>query len=43
MQPGDLLLYEDAYGNVSIAISRGGAARMLNARPGQELRIHLRP
>jgi hypothetical protein len=43
VHPGDLLLYEDAYGNVSIAISAGDAARLLKARPGQELRIHLRP
>jgi S-adenosyl-L-methionine hydrolase (adenosine-forming) len=42
VQPGDLLLYEDAYGNVSIAIHGGDAARLLKARPGQELRIHLR-
>jgi S-adenosylmethionine hydrolase len=43
VRPGDLLLYEDAYRNVSIAIHGGDAARLLKARPGQELRIHLRP
>ena len=38
---GDIILYEDAYGNVSIAISNGDAAEMLNVRSGQELRIQL--
>ncbi|MDX6483598.1 MAG: hypothetical protein QOK32_159 [Gaiellaceae bacterium] len=36
---GDLVLYEDSYSNVSIAISNGNAADLLGARPGQELRI----
>ena len=36
---GDLMLYEDSYSNVSIAISNGNAADLLGARPGQELRI----
>ncbi len=38
---GDIILYEDSYRNVAIAISRGNAAELLMARPGQELRIHL--
>ncbi|MDQ5820176.1 MAG: SAM-dependent chlorinase/fluorinase [Actinomycetota bacterium] len=38
-RPGDLVLYEDSYSNVSIAISGGNAADLLGARPGQELRI----
>lgn len=38
---GDIILYEDAYRNVSIAMNRGNAAAMFNAAPGQELRIHL--
>lgn len=38
---GDIILYEDAYRNVSIAISGGNAAEMLGARAGQEVRIHL--
>jgi S-adenosylmethionine hydrolase len=38
---GDLILYEDAYRNVAIAVSRGDAATLLNVRPGQELRIRL--
>jgi S-adenosylmethionine hydrolase len=40
-RPGDLVLYEDSYRNVSIAISGGNAAELLGARPGQELRIDL--
>jgi S-adenosylmethionine hydrolase len=36
---GDILLYEDSYRNVALAINRGSAAAILNSRPGQELRI----
>jgi len=36
---GDIILYEDSYGNMSIAISGGDAAQMLHARAGQPLRI----
>jgi S-adenosyl-L-methionine hydrolase (adenosine-forming) len=38
---GDLILYEDSYGNVAVAMNRGNAAEMLAARAGQELRVHL--
>ena len=38
---GDLILYEDSYRNISIAISQGNAGELLGARPGQELRINL--
>jgi S-adenosyl-L-methionine hydrolase (adenosine-forming) len=38
---GDLILYEDAYGNVAIAISNGHAAGLLGVREGQELRLRL--
>ncbi|HXG77283.1 MAG TPA: SAM-dependent chlorinase/fluorinase [Gaiellaceae bacterium] len=38
-RPGDVILYEDSYRNMSIAISRGSAARMLHASPGQRIRI----
>jgi S-adenosylmethionine hydrolase len=38
---GDVILYEDSYKNMSLAISRGSAARMLHATPGQEIRITL--
>jgi S-adenosylmethionine hydrolase len=36
---GDVILYEDSYRNVSVAISRGSAARMLHASPGQVIRV----
>ncbi len=42
-RPGDVILYEDSYGNMSVAISRGSAGRMLHAAPGQRIRIALRP
>ena len=38
---GDVILYEDSYRNMSVAISRGSAASLLHAEPGQELRIRL--
>jgi hypothetical protein len=38
---GDLILYEDSYGNVAVAMNRGNAAEMLSARAGQGLRIYL--
>jgi S-adenosylmethionine hydrolase len=37
---GDLLLYEDSYRNVAIAVSRGSAAQLLGLEEGGEL--HLR-
>jgi S-adenosylmethionine hydrolase len=40
-RPGDIILYEDAYRNLSIAISGGDAAAMFNASEGQNIRIHL--
>jgi S-adenosylmethionine hydrolase len=39
---GDILLYEDSYRNVALAINGGSASEMLDARPGSELRIRLR-
>jgi S-adenosylmethionine hydrolase len=38
---GDLLLYEDAYRNVAIAVSRGDAAAVLGVNPGQEVRLRV--
>ena len=38
-RPGDVILYEDSYGNMSVAISRGSAARMLHASPGHAIVI----
>jgi S-adenosylmethionine hydrolase len=40
-RPGDVILYEDSYKNMSLAITRGSAARMLHASPGQQIRIAL--
>ena len=37
--PGELILYEDSYGLMSLAISRGDAARLTGVRPGDELRF----
>jgi S-adenosylmethionine hydrolase len=38
---GDIILYEDAYRNVSIAINRGSASAILGVEPGHSLRIHV--
>jgi S-adenosyl-L-methionine hydrolase (adenosine-forming) len=38
---GDIILYEDSYGNMSIAISSGNAAQLLHAAPGQSVRIRV--
>ena len=40
---GDLIVYVDSYGNVSLAISGGNAAELLGSRPGARIRILLRP
>ncbi len=40
-RPGDVILYEDSYRNMSVAINRGSAASMLHAAPGGSLRIRL--
>jgi S-adenosyl-L-methionine hydrolase (adenosine-forming) len=37
--PGELILYEDSYGLVTLAISRGDAARLTGVGAGDELRI----
>ena len=42
-RPGDLILYEDSYRNLSVAINGGSAAAMLGIKPGQDIRIHLQP
>ena len=38
-RPGDIILYEDAYRNIAIAISRGNAAETFGIRAGTEVRI----
>jgi S-adenosyl-L-methionine hydrolase (adenosine-forming) len=40
-RPGDIILYEDAYRNISIAINGGNAAAMFGTKEGQDIRIHL--
>jgi S-adenosyl-L-methionine hydrolase (adenosine-forming) len=41
VRPGEIVLYEDAYENVSIAITTGNAAETLTASPGDEVRIRV--
>jgi len=41
-RPGDIILYEDSYGNIAIAISGGSAAALFGASADAEVRIHLR-
>ena len=38
---GEIILYEDAYENIAIAISGGSAAETFSARPGVDVRITL--
>jgi hypothetical protein len=40
-QSGELILYEDSYGAVAIAIRDGNAARLTAAGPGERVRIRL--
>jgi S-adenosylmethionine hydrolase len=40
---GELILYEDSYGNLALAITGGDAARMLHASPGQPVLITVAP
>jgi S-adenosylmethionine hydrolase len=39
VEPGELILYEDSYGLLSLAISQGNAARLTGVKAGDELRI----
>lgn len=38
---GDVILYEDSYRNMSIAINRGSAAELLHANPGRKVSIRV--
>lgn len=38
---GDIILYEDAYWNIALAINQGSAAQTFGVREGQELRLTL--
>ena len=40
-RPGDVILFEDSYRNMSVAINRGSAASMLHAAPGRPLVIRV--
>ena len=40
-RPGEIVLYEDSYRNIAIAINRGSAAEMFAAQAGQTLTLHL--
>ncbi|HVV59263.1 MAG TPA: SAM hydroxide adenosyltransferase, partial [Gaiellaceae bacterium] len=37
--PGELILYEDSYGYMTVAISQGSAARLTGVHPGDALRV----
>jgi S-adenosyl-L-methionine hydrolase (adenosine-forming) len=39
---GDVILYEDAYRNIALAISGGNAAELFGVAPGDDVRIRLR-
>jgi S-adenosyl-L-methionine hydrolase (adenosine-forming) len=41
VRPGEIVLYEDAFENVSIAITSGNAAETLTAAAGDEVRIRV--
>lgn len=43
VRSGDIVLYEDAYRNVALAINHGSAAQMLRATVGQEMRLARAP
>ena len=40
---GDVILYEDAYENIAVAITHGDAAELLSAAAGDALTIHVLP
>jgi S-adenosyl-L-methionine hydrolase (adenosine-forming) len=39
--PGDLILYEDSYRKIAVAVSRGSAAELLRVQEGSELLIRV--
>ncbi|HEV3479634.1 MAG TPA: SAM-dependent chlorinase/fluorinase [Gaiellaceae bacterium] len=41
--PGEIILYEDAYRNIAVAISRGNAAETFGVRAGMEVKLRLEP
>jgi S-adenosylmethionine hydrolase len=40
-RPGDIILYEDSYENIAIAVNGGNAAEMFSIRPGHHLTVDL--
>jgi S-adenosyl-L-methionine hydrolase (adenosine-forming) len=40
-RPGDIILYEDAYENIAVAVTGGNAAEMFSIRAGQRLTVAL--
>jgi S-adenosyl-L-methionine hydrolase (adenosine-forming) len=40
-RPGDIILYEDAYRNIALAISRGNAAETFGVRAGMDVRLRV--
>ncbi len=40
-RPGEIVLYEDSYRNIAIAINRGSAAEMFGAQPGQSVTLYV--
>jgi S-adenosyl-L-methionine hydrolase (adenosine-forming) len=40
---GDIILYEDAYSNIALAISRGNAAQTFGVKAGMEVRLRIQP
>jgi S-adenosyl-L-methionine hydrolase (adenosine-forming) len=40
-RPGDIILYEDAYRNIALAISQGNAAQTFGIHPGMEVRLRV--
>jgi len=40
-RPGEIVLYEDSYRNVAIAINRGSAAEMFSVHAGQPVTLHV--
>ena len=39
VSPGELLVYEDAYRTLALAVNRGDAAAMLGVEPDAEVRL----
>ena len=39
---GDIVLYEDSYRTIALAINEGDAASVVSAKPGDQVRIRVR-